>query len=78
MLIPLVILAVLSLGGGFINIPHFLEPIFPLAEEENRRAGWSTSPRLRDSAASRWPISSMCSRRVFRNRWRTRSTASTR
>ncbi len=32
MWIPLAILAVLSLGGGFINIPKFLDPIFPLAE----------------------------------------------
>jgi NADH-quinone oxidoreductase subunit L len=30
---PLAILAVLSLGGGFINIPKFLEPIFPLVAE---------------------------------------------
>ena len=28
MLIPLVILAALSLGGGFINVPKFLEPMF--------------------------------------------------
>jgi len=34
MWIPLVILAALSLGGGFINIPHFLAPIFPLQEGE--------------------------------------------
>lgn len=32
MWIPLAILAVLSLGGGFINIPKFLEPIFPVTE----------------------------------------------
>ena len=32
MWIPLAILAVLSLVGGFINIPKFLEPIFPLVE----------------------------------------------
>ena len=37
MWIPLVILAALSLGGGFINIPHFLEPIFPLQEGESAR-----------------------------------------
>jgi NADH-quinone oxidoreductase subunit L len=30
---PLVILAALSLGGGFINVPKYLEPLFPLAEE---------------------------------------------
>jgi NADH-quinone oxidoreductase subunit L len=33
MWIPLAILAALSLGGGYINIPKFLEPMFPLAEE---------------------------------------------
>ena len=37
MWIPLAILAVLSLGGGFINIPHFLEPLFPLQEGEPAR-----------------------------------------
>ena len=37
MWIPLAILAVLSLGGGFINIPHFLEPLFPLPEGEPAR-----------------------------------------
>ena len=25
---PLMLLAVFSLGGGFINIPHWLEPMF--------------------------------------------------
>src|SRR5262249_9726771 len=30
---PLAVLAVLSLVGGYINIPKFLEPMFPLAEE---------------------------------------------
>jgi NADH-quinone oxidoreductase subunit L len=33
MWIPLAILALLSLFGGFINIPKFLEPMFPIAEE---------------------------------------------
>ncbi|MGH9557996.1 MAG: NADH-quinone oxidoreductase subunit L, partial [Bryobacteraceae bacterium] len=32
MWIPLAVLAALSLGGGFINIPKFLDPMFPLAE----------------------------------------------
>ena len=32
MWIPLAILALLSLGGGFINIPRFLEPMFKLEE----------------------------------------------
>jgi NADH-quinone oxidoreductase subunit L len=32
MWIPLVILAALSLGGGFINIPKFLEPLFATGE----------------------------------------------
>ncbi|HLJ45299.1 MAG TPA: NADH-quinone oxidoreductase subunit L [Bryobacteraceae bacterium] len=30
---PLMILALLSLGGGFINVPHWLEPMFPAAAE---------------------------------------------
>jgi NADH-quinone oxidoreductase subunit L len=34
MWIPLAILAVLSLVGGFINIPKFLAPLFPLHEGE--------------------------------------------
>jgi NADH-quinone oxidoreductase subunit L len=34
MWIPLAVLALLSLGGGFINIPSFLEPIFPVHEGE--------------------------------------------
>ncbi len=34
MWVPLAILAVLSLGGGFINIPQFLEPILPMHEAE--------------------------------------------
>ena len=33
MWVPLAILAVLSLVGGYINIPKFLEPMFPLHEE---------------------------------------------
>jgi NADH-quinone oxidoreductase subunit L len=37
MWIPLAILAMLSLGGGFINVPHFLEPLFPLQEGEPAR-----------------------------------------
>jgi len=32
MWIPLAVLAVLSLAGGYINIPKFLEPMFPLHE----------------------------------------------
>ncbi len=36
MWVPLAILAVLSLAGGYLfNIPHFLEPIFPVAHEEH-------------------------------------------
>jgi NADH-quinone oxidoreductase subunit L len=38
---PLVVLAVLSLVGGFINIPKFLEPMFPLADgKEPEWLGW--------------------------------------
>jgi NADH-quinone oxidoreductase subunit L len=29
---PLMVLALLSLGGGFFNVPHFLEPVLPLEE----------------------------------------------
>jgi len=36
---PLMILAVLSLGGGFINIPHWLEPLFP-EKPENEMLAW--------------------------------------
>jgi len=36
---PLMILALLSLGGGFINIPHWLEPIFP-EKAENEMLAW--------------------------------------
>jgi NADH-quinone oxidoreductase subunit L len=32
MTVPLMILALLSLGGGFINVPKWLEPLFPSAE----------------------------------------------
>jgi NADH-quinone oxidoreductase subunit L len=32
MLIPLAVLALLSLGGGFINVPEFLVKFFPVAE----------------------------------------------
>jgi NADH-quinone oxidoreductase subunit L len=35
MTIPLLALAALSLGGGFINVPKWLEPMFPAAEHEN-------------------------------------------
>src|SRR5258707_12915465 len=34
---PLIILAVLSLGGGFIPLPHFLEPMFPKVAEESEK-----------------------------------------
>ena len=33
MTVPLIVLALLSLGGGFINVPKWLEPIFPIAEK---------------------------------------------
>ena len=32
---PLMILAILSAGGGFIDVPHWLSPAYPLAEHEN-------------------------------------------
>jgi NADH-quinone oxidoreductase subunit L len=36
---PLMILAVLSLAGGFINVPHILEPLFP-ERAENQGLAW--------------------------------------
>jgi NADH-quinone oxidoreductase subunit L len=36
---PLMLLAVLSLGGGFINIPHWLEPMFA-ETAENPTLAW--------------------------------------
>ena len=36
---PLMLLALLSLGGGFINIPHWLEPLFP-EKAENEMLAW--------------------------------------
>jgi NADH-quinone oxidoreductase subunit L len=36
---PLMILAVLSLGGGFINVPHILEPMF-VEKAENQGLAW--------------------------------------
>jgi NADH-quinone oxidoreductase subunit L len=38
MLGPLAVLALLSLGGGYWDVPHFLEPVFPLAHEEHNFA----------------------------------------
>jgi NADH-quinone oxidoreductase subunit L len=35
MTLPLIALAVLSLFGGFLNVPHWLSPSFPLSEHEN-------------------------------------------
>ena len=35
---PLAILALLALAGGFINIPGWLSPMYPLAEHENTTA----------------------------------------
>ncbi len=35
---PLMILAVLAFGGGFINIPRWLSPIFGMPEQENTTA----------------------------------------
>ncbi len=38
MTLPLIVLAILSAAGGFINIPHWLSPMYPLAEHENTTA----------------------------------------
>ncbi len=39
---PLMVLAVLSLGGGFINIPHWLEPMFA-EKPENQTLAWTSA-----------------------------------
>jgi len=36
---PLMVLAALSLAGGFINVPHWLEPMFP-EKAENQMLAW--------------------------------------
>jgi NADH-quinone oxidoreductase subunit L len=36
---PLMILAILSIVGGFINVPHFLEPMF-VEKAENQALAW--------------------------------------
>ncbi len=38
MTMPLIVLAVLAAGGGFINIPQWLSPQYPLAGHENATA----------------------------------------
>jgi NADH-quinone oxidoreductase subunit L len=35
MTLPLIVLAVLSLGGGFLSVPHWLSPSFPVSAQEN-------------------------------------------
>jgi NADH-quinone oxidoreductase subunit L len=40
MLGPLVILAVGSAVGGFVNIPHFVQPVFRLAPHEEGHHAW--------------------------------------
>ncbi len=34
MTFPLMVLAAFSLGGGFLSVPHWLAPLFPVAEHE--------------------------------------------
>ncbi len=38
MTMPLIVLAILSAAGGFINIPKWLSPLYPLAEHESSTA----------------------------------------
>ncbi|MGA3025497.1 MAG: NADH-quinone oxidoreductase subunit L [Bryobacteraceae bacterium] len=40
---PLMVLAALSLGGGFINVPRWLEPIFPETGVENPVLVWTSA-----------------------------------
>ena len=47
---PLMMLAVLSLVGGFINVPHWLEPMFA-EKAENQTTGYGFPPALAWSAS---------------------------
>ncbi|HTU45267.1 MAG TPA: NADH-quinone oxidoreductase subunit L [Bryobacteraceae bacterium] len=38
MTVPLIVLAILAAVGGFFNIPHWLSPAYPLAENESATA----------------------------------------
>ncbi len=38
MTLPLIVLALLAAGGGFIDIPKWLSPAYPMAEHENTTA----------------------------------------
>jgi len=38
MTLPLIVLAILAAFGGFLNVPAWLSPLFPLAEHENATA----------------------------------------
>jgi len=43
MTVPLMILAALSLGGGFINVPQWLEPLFPEKGGEDPVLVWTSA-----------------------------------
>jgi NADH-quinone oxidoreductase subunit L len=38
MTLPLIVLAVLAFGGGYLNVPNWLSPMMPVAEQENTTA----------------------------------------
>ena len=80
MWIPLAILAVLSLVGGFINIPQCLEPMFPLQEGEPGIAGLRI--RLRSPPGfvgiALAYLFYVISPGASRSRWRARSARPTR
>ncbi len=59
---PLAVLAILSLVGGFINIPKFLEPMFKLAEGRDSTAGSAWCHGAPDSSASPSRVCSTWSR----------------
>ena len=40
MTVPLIVLAVLSFGGGFMSVPNWLAPMFPLAAHESMSHGY--------------------------------------
>ena len=45
MTVPLMALAALSLGGGFINVPKWLEPMFPSPRDTRTIPSWRSPLR---------------------------------
>ena len=67
----LVVLAVLSAIGGFLALPHFLEPLLPLPEVQVPHS--SISRRRSSSSRSRWPSRALAGAAfLYRRRCRAR------